>query len=252
MKLLVDSTLQSYATPVVFSGFVAAKHDTRFMSTYDTFDLVNPDIYIADADLLSEAVFKNIEERPALKVFVVQKNNIDTEHLYKYNILNRFGSLYPWIIDKGYADILTYRNAEFYKRYKSDIIMINDQPTSDILNVTFPEDIIFRIFSTQIVPHNNYCGFASEEIRKNLYKSSKLSFSTGDSYCNSILCDCMPIQINEDYLTAVYTDHTQKIKELKAKILSESTNFHAIMSILDIAGYDKESKYIASKLKEIL
>lgn len=252
MKLLVDSTLQAYATPAVFSGFVAAKHDTRFMSTYDTFDSVSPDIYIADADLLSEAVFKNIEERPALKVFVVQKNNIDTEHPYKHNILNRFGDLYPWIVDKGHADILTYRNSEFYKRYRSDIITINDQPTSDILDVSFPEDIIFRIFSSQMISHNNYCGFAIEAIRKNLYKSSKLSFSTGDDYYNSILCDCMPIQTHEDYLTAVYNDHTQKIKELKAKILSESTNFHAIISILDIAGYDKESKYITSKLKEIL
>jgi hypothetical protein len=182
MKLLVDNTLQTYATPAVLSGFLAAKHDTRFMSTYDTFDSVNPDIYIADADYLSEAVFKNIEERPALKVVIVQKTNINTEHPYKHNVLNRFGNLYPWIIDAGHADLLNYKDSTFHKRYKSDIIMINDQPTSEILN----------------------------------------------------------------------TDHTEKVKDLKLKTLSELTNFHAIISVLSILGYDKESKQIENKLKEIL
>lgn len=252
MKLLVDSTLQTYATPAVLSGFLAAKHDTRFMSTYDTFDSVNPDIYIADADYLSEAVFKNIEERPALKVVIIQKTNINTEHPYKHNILNRFGNLYPWIIDAGHADILNYKDSTFHKRYKSDIIMINDQPTSEILNISLPDDIIFKIFSMHRIPHNNYCGFAVESIRKNLYKSSKVSFASGDDYYNSIICDCMPIQMHENYLNAVYTDHTEKVKDLKLKTLSELTNFHAIISVLSILGYDKESKQIENKLKEIL
>lgn len=252
MKLLADSTLQSYVTPAAFSGFIAAKHDINFSPTFDTFDQVNPDIYIADADKLTEAVFKNIEERPALKVFIVQKTGLDTEHPNKQKVLDRFGNIFTWILDGGHADLLLYNNAQFHNRYKADIITIQDNESPLLKDIIFPDDIIFRIFSINIINHNNYCGFAVESIRKNLYKSSRLSFSTGDHYYNSIVCDCMPIPMDSNYLESLNTDYSTALKELKELTLNKHTNFHAITSILDMAGYIQESKIIQNKLKEIL
>jgi hypothetical protein len=212
MKLLADSTLQSYITPAAFSGFAAAKHDINISSTFDTFDRVNPDIYIADADKLTEAVFKNIEERPALKVFIVQKTELDTEHPNKQKVLDRFGNTFTWLSDNGHADLLFYSNSQFYNRYKADVITIQENEHPLLKNIIFPDDIIFRIFSINIINHNNYCGFAVESIRKNLYKSSRLSFSTGDNYYNSIMCDCMPISMDSNYLESLNIDYSNNLK----------------------------------------
>ena len=67
MKILVDSNIVSYATPGVFSGFSASLLDPKLMPVYDSFDIVNPDIYIGSLGNISESIIRNIEERPALK-----------------------------------------------------------------------------------------------------------------------------------------------------------------------------------------
>jgi hypothetical protein len=62
----------------------------------------------------------------------------------------------------------------------------------------------------------------------------------------------MPISMDSNYLESLNIDYSNNLKELKELTLYQHTNFHAIISILDIAGYVQESKVIQSKLKEIL
>jgi hypothetical protein len=55
MKVLVDSSLLAYATPLVYSGFAVNKFDRATISAYDIFDTVKPDVYIGDSELLDNA-----------------------------------------------------------------------------------------------------------------------------------------------------------------------------------------------------
>jgi hypothetical protein len=89
-------------------------------------------------------------------------------------------------------------------------------------------------------------------IRKDLYKSSKLSIATSDNYYNSIICDCLPLTCLDCIEEELNTDNSNKIKDLKLDILNSKTNFHAISSIIDRFGYEKESKIVLNKLKELL
>lgn len=252
MKLLVDSSLISYATPAIFAGFSGLKHDPSNMSTFDTFDKVEPDIYIADADLLTETIFKNIEERPALKFCVVQKNPTESEHPNFIKLKDRFGDIYNWFLEEGHADLLQYRNSEYKIQYDCDIVSIEDPIIKDIEKIKVKDGVKFRIFSGQIVKSQYYSGFAHMAFRKDIYKSSKLSISYGDNVFNSILCDCFPISISDNIEELLNKDHSSAIKEMKERIYIENNNFVSIARILNLLGMEKESKTIIEKLKEVL
>jgi hypothetical protein len=252
MKLLVDSSLTSYATPAIFSGFSGLKHDPSQMSTFDTFDKVEPDVYIADADLLTESVFKNIEERPALKFCVLQRTPTESEHPNFIKLKDRFGDIYNWILEDGHADLLQYRNSEYKREYKCDIVSIEDNPISGIEKIKFKDSIKFRIFSEEMIKSQYYCGFTHVAFRKDIYKSSKLSISSGDNVFNSIICDCFPVGINDPIEDLLNTDHSSAIKEMKERIYADNNHFISIARILDLLGMEKEAKTITEKLKEIL
>jgi hypothetical protein len=252
MKLLVDSSLVSYATPAIFSGFSGLKHDPLNMSTFDTFDKVEPDVYIADADLLTETVFKNIEERPALKFCVIQRKPTESEHPNFVKLKDRFGDIYNWILEEGHADLLQYRNSEYKREYKCDIVSIEDPVIKGIEKVKVKDDVKFRIFSGEIIKSQYYSGFAHIAFRKDIYKSSKLSISSGDNIFNSILCDCFPINLNSNIEELLNKDHSSAIKEMKERIYADNNNFISIARILNLLGMEKESKTITEKLKEIL
>lgn len=249
MKILVDDTLISYARAAIFCGFQAFKHEPSQVSTFDTFDMANPDIYIADANRLNKTVYKNIQERPALKVCIVQDSN--NNHNNKKAFEDIFGDIYPWISNLGSADLIEYSKSEYIDRYKSDIVSIQDNPIHGIQDVLLPPKIKFRIFSPNIVKSSNYCGFLPNNIKKNIYRSSKLSISEGNNVYNSILCNCYPISVTSDILKELNTDHSKSIKELKIKILNENTNFHELARVLEKLNFDKEAKITLEKIKEM-
>jgi hypothetical protein len=252
MKLLVDHTLISYATPATYSGFTAAKYDKSIMSAFDTFDKVNPDIYIADADLLNESIFKNIEERPQLKVCIVQKDGFDKPHPNLDALVKRFGDVYPWIQEAGHADILEYSKATYEDKYKADIVSIEEIPIVGIENIELPKEIIFRIFSQNYIPSKYYCGFVPPSIRKYMYASAKISLSNGNSYYNSAISNCYPLNNEDNILDALESDNSSKLKAIQDKIFSNSNNFYSIAFILEILNMEKESIKIKAKLKELL
>lgn len=252
MKLLVDHTLISYATPAIYSGFIAARYDKSAMSAFDTFDKINPDVYIADADLLDESVFKNLDERPSLKVCVVQKSGFDKPHPSLDILVKRFGDVYPWIQEVGHADIFEYYKSVYEPKYKSDIVSINDTPISGIENLELPKDVIFRIFSPNYVPSKYYCGFVPSSIRKNIYASSKISLSNGNNYYNSALCGCYPLNNEDNIFDALDSDHSSELKNIQESIFNSANNFHSIAFILESLDMPSEANKIKLKLKELL
>ena len=252
MKLLVDSTLISYATPAIYSGFTAARHDKNVMSTFDTFDKVNPDVYIADADLLNESAFKNLEERPALKVCIIQKSGFDKPHPALESLISRFGDIYTWIQESGHADILEYRKSQRDDRYKSDIVSIEDVPIQGIENIELPKGVVFRIFSQNYIQSNYFCGFVPIPMRKHIYASSKISISKGNNYYNSALCGSYPLNNEDNILDSLDSDNSNKIKDIQGKIFEKDNNFLSVAFLLEKLGMDKESAIIKQKLKELL
>jgi hypothetical protein len=249
MKTLVDNSLISYGRSLLYSGFKAAKHDPASVSTFDTFYTVDPDLYIADADFLTKAVIKNIAERPQMRVCVLQRNNFPEHPNFKM-FKETFGDLYDWILDAGHADIFVYLKSEYKAKYKSDIVSIEDRPIAGIENINPADSVTCRLYSSQMIKHNRYCGYAPEGIRKDIYASAKLCYAQGDNVYNAILCGCRPIDINADI-----TEELNKkinLKDKQAEVLSKSTNFHAVASILQNFGFDKESKIVLDKLKEML
>lgn len=250
MKLLVDKTLLSYATPVVFSGFSASQHNTNMMSTFDSFDSYEPDIYIADADLLNNTVYKAIEERPALRVCVFQNGN--NEHPKQKEFKERFGNLYEWINTAGCADIYTYRNPSYVKEYAADLVAIENNLGDFLSNLSVPNEIIFRIFTTDVVHSKYYCGMVPDHLSKYIYKSSKFSIAAGNNFYNSAICGCYPITPENFNIDILYQDKNEEIKDLKENTLASNTNFHFMAKVLDKMGYDKQSKIILEKMKELL
>ncbi len=252
MNLLVDESLVSYAKPTAYLNFKIAKHNPKDMPTFEIFDRVNPNIYIADADLLNETVFKNIEERPAMRVAIIQRNTNIQNHPNFKKLTDRLGDVYPWIINDGHADLLDYRGSEKSTLLKSDVVSIEDTPIAGIENLQFPSNVVFKVFSSMLVSSNYFCGFIPPEIRKNAYKSAKVSISQGNNIYNSILCDCLPVQVDSDILTIVNLDNQQKIKELKAIVHNSKNNFIDMAHILKHFGMDKESNIVLEKMKELL
>jgi len=250
MKLLVDKTLISYATPVVFSGYSASQHNTDIMPTFDIFDSYEPEIYLADADLLNNTVYKAIEERPALKVCVLQKTLGD--HPKKKEFEDRFGNLYNWIYDDGNADLYLYNKPQYIKEYKADLVSIEDSIKDILDGLQVPDSFIFRIFSNTIVHSKRYCGIVPDQFKKNIFKSSKFSISENANFFNSAICDCFPFKSTEFTIDDLYTDKSRELKELKEKTLSSKTTFHFVSKILEQNGFEKEAKTISDKMKELL
>jgi hypothetical protein len=253
MKILVDSTLTSYAKPAILCGFQAFRHDPRQIPTFDTFDMANPDVYLADADLLNPTVYKNIQERPSLKVCVVQKD-AGTDHTNKKSFTENFSNLYEWINDLGHADIVEYSKANYIPEYKSDIVAIEEDgsPIRGIENIDLPSSIIFRIFSNRLIKNNKYCGYLQDNVRKHFFKSSRLSISEGNNTYNSIICGCYPISISDDIITELNINHSIRLKEMSEQILDSNTNFHALSRILDKLGLEKEADILNKKVKDLL
>lgn len=252
MKILVDEPLISYVLPAVYAGFSGSKHDTNIRSTFDTFDHIEPDVYIGDPNLLTEAVIKNLEERPHVRVCFLEKNKANgSEHPNYKKIIDRLGNVPIWVNDIGSADIINYSKSEFNQMYKSDIVSIQDIPIKQIESLNIPDQYIFRIFSSEVINHSKFCGYVNPAIRKHIYKSSRLSLSAGDNIYNSIVCDCFPTSI-DSVLEDLNSDTSTELRILQEEVLSSRTNFHVLSSILEYLNLDKESKIIKDKLKELI
>lgn len=254
MKLLVDSTLLPLGKAGVYSGIQSFLHDKRLMPTFDTFNKTNPDIYIADINMLTDAVIKNIEERPALKVIFIEKDGASEDNKSKVN--EKFGNYYKFKQVDPFADLIQYSKSTYKKELKSDIVCIDQDLPEDFLLVRFPKNLKFRIFSPNIINSPYYCGFLNDDLKKDIYKSSKISFAGGDAYCNSIVAGCYPIAPKEvaDIFNAIEKDETTKEEELekmREEIYSKYNNFSILSEILNNLEYEKEAKVVLDKKEEL-
>jgi hypothetical protein len=249
MKILVDASLLSYGKAATYAGFQAFLHNTQAMSTFDTFDKINPDIYIADSNYVTEAVLKNIEERPALKVVFIE----DQINNSRKKIEDRFGNIYSFKQRISIADLIDYSKPEKINKYEAALVAIDETVPENILNMKFPKCFIFRIFSGSIINDSRYCGALIPNRKKNIYKSSSLSIATGDNFYNSALCDCLPIfpETVEDVLSALQSNNSKILKSIKEEAYSKHNNFDSLSEILNELGYDKEANTVLEKAKEL-
>lgn len=250
MRVLVDLPLLSYGKAATYCGIQSFSHDSKTMSTFDTFDRTNPDIYLADLGSVSESTLKNIEERPQLKVAFFSN---DSDHPNKAKVLNRFGDLYNFHNYFYMADLIDFQKPEKVKEYECEIVSLDQTLPEDILSLNLPQCIRFRIFNFQVVNSSRYCGHVIPTIKKNIYKSSMISISGGNEYCNSAICDCYPIAPSslEEILEALEKDHTKELEEIKENVYTTNNNFYAMSEVLKSFGYDKEASDMINKLKEL-
>lgn len=251
MKLLVDRTLIGYAKPAVYSGFACAEHNTNKMSTFDIFDSFNPDVYIADANLLNNTVYKNIEERPAMRVCVLGSKDHPKHQEFK----DRFGDLYLWQEKEVYGDVFDYMNSEFVPQYSNDIISISDDKVVDgIEKLVFPKSVRFKIFSPTVVNSIYYSGFVPGAMKKHFYKSAKITITEPENVYNVALAGGYPLVVfNAEYLLQeLEINHSKQIAISKQDILNSGTNFDAVSKILKSLGLDRESSLIMSKKEGLI
>jgi hypothetical protein len=256
MKLLVDASLLTYGIAAAYSNISAAQHNPSAASTFDTFDSINPDVYIADCNSITDTVIKNIGERPALKLCIVEKGNDPQKSLHPnyQKLVNAIGNSFLWFHDTGRADLVSFKDAVFNPLYKADIVSIQDELIPCVNNLVLPDGIIFRIFSNDKIDHNNYCGLVIPEIKKHIYKSSKLSISTGDNFYNSALCDCLPLECSsqENILELLNSDNSKQLKFIKNRIYEEANNFMALSEIFQYLGCTDEAKIVKTKMEELI
>jgi len=251
MKILVDSNIVSYATPGVFSGFSASLLDPKLMPVYDSFDIVNPDIYIGSLANISESIIRNIEERPALKTCFVRSQESDNEAISNLN--KRIGNSFLLIDDIAHADVIKYYKKSKLDFLKSDLVCIEEDFIENIESFYFKPSLRYKIFSDKrIINHNNYCGVLPDQLKASALNSSTYAIVDAKNRTNCYLCDCWPITSLCDAQNEIETDYTINIKEAKESILSGFTNFHTLSSVVKNLGYDREAKVILEKLKEIL
>jgi len=246
MKILIDDTILTYANAAVFSGYTVAKRDEK-ISTIDLFDRFAPDVYIGDINKLSKSVIKILGERPDLRAVFLGTG----QEKQSAELTQNFGNLYPIIKNEPKADLVHYNKPELVQEFKSDVVAIDTDVNQSIV---LPEKYFFRIFSSSIVHHNNYCGFVNEHQKKNFFRSSLVSISQGDHYFNAAWCGCYPVEVIsvEAILSALNTNNNSKIRALKDEVSESKNNFKALSEIFDILNLDKESKNVISRMKELL
>ena len=246
MKLLVDSSLVHLATPYILVGGSAFIHNPSTLSTFDTFDKINPEIYFCDLKMLKKSTISNIKERPYLKVlFIDEENDTKNQEIVK----SEFGNVYKIIKDIGCADAISCKSA--VKKY-SDCDIISIDQAINYKNLNLPLKYKVRIFSKNIVPSNYYCGVMNEKNIFSAYKSSKLTFDSGSQMMNIILCGSYPINnLDKEYLLSkLESDINKEILEKRKEILDSKTNLHVCSNLFRELDENIISNNILSKIGE--
>lgn len=239
MKILFDSKLQQLAFPAVHSGLQCFRHDPKEVATFDIFNKINPDVYIADLSMLTNAVLKNIDQRPHLKCIFVRGEGTEEK---EGKVKNQFGNLFEFIDVPIFGDIFSYSKSEFIARYKSDIISIDIE---DVIEDSVVSNKIYRIFHNyKIVQHPNYCGGIDPRIKKHIIKSSVACLSNQQEVYNIAIAGSLPVSI-DGFDTS---DRDNKIKDIVDKVFSGESSFHRVAEILNKLGLEKESKLIMNKI----
>jgi len=249
MKLLVDHSLISLALPYTAIGNKSFVHDRNIMTTFDTFDKIQPDVYFCNLDKLTNATLLNIKERPHLKVIFINENSNED----KINaVTSEFGNLYPIINDVIYGDIISCKKAK--KAYPECDLSILDQGVLNYKNFTLPLKYKVRIFSSSLIANNYYCGTISSANILNLYKSSKMTYATGNNAMNAILCDSYPVDnVNIEFLLSKLNSNLSKeIAEKRKEIMNAKTNIHICSQLFQEIGESDLSKQILNKLEDFV
>lgn len=248
MKILVDNSLLDIATPAAYCNFQVSVLNRSTTPVYDAFDIANPDIYIGDLNNLTTSVLKNIEERPALRIFMVGSETTELAKKLKQSI-----GAFPYCNGFDFADILKYSKANYNSSLATDIVAIEEYPIDNLEKVYFPIDLTYRIFSNcRLVNHSNYCGLLIDSLIGSTLKSSKCSIVNPKNVLNSILCDCFPVTEPEKAIEALNTDNSALLKQLKEEVLNSRTNFHMLAEIFNQIGLYAEANFVLDKLKDLI
>lgn len=248
MKILVDNSLLDMVVPAAYCNFQVSVLNRNTTPVYDAFDISNPDIYIGDLDNLTTSVVRNIEERPALRIFMVGSEKTELAKKLEQSI-----GAFPYSNGFDYADILKYGKVDYNPSLKTDIVAIEESPIDNIEKIYFPMDVTYRIFSNcRLVNHNNYCGLLIDNLIGPTLKSSKCSIVNPKNELNSILCDCFPVTEPEKAIEVLNTDTSTALREAKEVVLNSRTNFHALADIFNQIGLYAEANFVLEKLKELL
>lgn len=251
MKLLFDRSLLTLFSPVTYAGISSFVHDKSIRSTYDTFDIVKPTVYISDLSNVTKSVLNCISERPDIKVAFIKNENSDQVLENLDNIKSHFGNAYPVLENLYYYDLIACKNAK--KKYSyMDLLIINSENDKQV-NLNLPLKYIVRIFNNKNMIHNNYfCGTISDSQIEHMYKSSKITLVNNQSRLNAIHCDSYPVEsLDYEYLKHLLeSDLTEEISSLKNET-SEMTNFNAVVSVLKSVNELEYADVVRNKAKEL-
>lgn len=251
MKLLFDRSLLTLASPITYSGISLFVHDKSMKSTYDTFDIVQPTVYISDLSNVTKSVLNCISERPDIKVAFIKNESSDQtlENLDK--VKSYFGNAYPILENLYYYDAIACKNAK--EKYSSmDLLIINSEDEKQV-NLNLPLKYIVRIFNNKRMIHNNYfCGTILDTQIEHMYKSSKITLANSQSRLNIIHCDSYPAEsLDYEYLIRLLeSDLTEEISNLKNET-KEMTNFNALINVLKSVNEFEYANIISNKAKEL-
>lgn len=251
MKLLCDRSLLTLVSPITFAGISPFIHDKSIKSTYDTFDIVQPTVYISDLSNITKGVLNCISERPDIKVAFIKNENSDQilENLDK--IKSCFGNAYPILENLYYYDTIACKNAK--KKYSSTDLLISNSEDEKQANLNLPLKYIVRIFNNKNVIHSNYfCGTISDSQIEHMYKSSKITLVNNQSRLNAIHCDSYPAELLDyEYLKHLLeSDLTEEISNLKNET-KDMTNFNAVIKILKSLNEFECADIVCNKAKEL-
>lgn len=262
MKILVDASLIKYAKVFAHAGFTVGLYFPN-NSAFDTFDSFQPDVFIGDIGNISNSLVKIIKEKPALRFGFFHLNNISPNFV----VLKQEGIYPQFILSNLIADefegIKTYANDDvadlvtFYKgvpkpEFKADAVVVEQFLNIDLPLI--PPEFVFRIFSSNLVHHINYCGNVQEGNIKHIYASSEVVLCSPENALNCIVAGGYPISLNsteDDIVAAIEKDHTTEKIELFNRALQRNI-FNVCADMMNYFGLEQESKQIIASLGDLL
>lgn len=251
MKLLFDRSLLTLVSPIASTGVALFAHDKLIKSTYDTFDIVQPTVYISDLSNVTKSVLNCISERPDIKVAFIKNESSDQTLESLDKVKSCFGNVYPVLENLYYYDVVACKNAK--KKYSSmDLLVINSEDEKQV-DLSLPLKYIVRIFNNKRMIHNNYfCGTILDTQIEHMYKSSKITLINNQSRLNAIHCDSYPAEsLDYEYLMHLLeSDLTEEISSLKNQT-KEMTNFNAVINVLKSLNEFEYVDIISNKAKEL-
>lgn len=240
MKILTDIETSELVLPALQIDYKLFLLDGNKITTFDTFDRVNPDVMIIKSSSITKSVIKNILERPHLKIAIVGDNNSKEVNELK----NEIGDSFLELNDTYFCNIVGYQYAQFINFLASDVVCLEGADVNNLNSFIFPQSVNYKIFSSKkFIHHNNFCGTLVENYKPSALKSSRYCIVNKKDELNAIYAGSIPI------LDSLFTPANEtSIDEIK----NSKTNFHALADIFKKWDMEKEANLVLNQLRRYL